>query len=292
MNIEWLQSFSEAARQKSLSKAAKVHNISQPALRKHIKNLEHYLDVVLFHRTPSGIELTEAGERFYAKIIPVLNEMTKICAEIRQYSQTSPIALGSLHSLATYYLPPKIRGIKILGRPITLMIQNTSKELLQSLHEDRLNAVIIDSIYTDESLWNCELFTEPYYAVFPLEHRFRSKKTVDLSELCNEPLIVHQSPCDTREHIIEQMALIGKKPNIVNEVAFGDFIFGVVTAGMGITIVPKLLAKHISHQQLFTLPITNFGRNRTISLATKNSKIGSQLFQLLSQFEIPSKKPT
>lgn len=282
MNIEWLQSFTEATKRKSLSQAAKALNLSQPALSKHIRNLEHELDVVLFHRTSSGIELTEAGERFHNRIVPVIAELITIRQELRQFRQTTPIAIGSLPSLATYYLPSRIQGLRLLDRPMTLMIQNTSGELVQSLQEGRLDAIFVDTLYIEKSLWNCELFTESYYAVFPLHHRFRSRKTVELSELYEEPLIVHQAPCDTRKHIIEQMELLGHKPNIINEVAFGDFILGAVTAGMGITIIPELMAKHIGHLQLFALPITNFGRSRSISLATQSANLGSQLYQFIS----------
>jgi LysR family transcriptional regulator, transcription activator of glutamate synthase operon len=291
MNIEWLQSFVEAAKQKSLSKAAKVHNLSQPALSKHIRNLEHDLDITLFYRTSTGIELTEAGERFYNRIVPVLAELTAIRQELRQFRRTTPIAIGSLPSLATYYLPPRIKGLRLLDRPMTLMIQNTSGELIQSLQEGRLDAVFVDTLYIGESLWSCELFTESYYAVFPLHHHFRSRKSVELAELCEEPLIVHQAPCDTRKHIIEQMESLGHKPNIISEVAFGDFILGAVAAGMGITIIPELMAKHIGHLQLFALPITNFGRNRSISIATRSRKLGSQLYEFIStSVESPSIK--
>ncbi|MCM3271774.1 LysR family transcriptional regulator [Paenibacillus elgii] len=65
MNTEWLHSFAEAAKLKSFSKASKELNLSQPALSKHIRNLEHDLDATLFYRTSGGIELTEAGERLY-----------------------------------------------------------------------------------------------------------------------------------------------------------------------------------------------------------------------------------
>ncbi|AUS08956.1 LysR family transcriptional regulator [Laceyella sacchari] len=282
MNIEWFQSFVEAAKQQSLSKAAKALNLSQPALSKHIRNLEHELDIVLFHRTSTGIELTEAGERFYNRIVPVLAELTAIRQELRQFRRTTPIAIGSLPSLATYYLPPRIKEPRLLDRPMTLMIQNTSWELIQSLQEGRLDAVFVDTSDVGDSLWSCELFTESYYVVFPLHHRFRSRKTVEFAELCDEPLIVHQAPCDTRKHIIEQMALLGHKPNIISEVAFGDFILGVVAAGMGITILPELMAKNIGHLQLFALPITNFGRKRSISIATRSRKLGLQLYKVIS----------
>ncbi len=281
MQIAWLQSFVEAAKKKSLTKAASTSNISQPALSKHINNLESYFNVKLFHRTTTGIELTEAGEHLYTRILPVIAEITAVRQELRQFHRTAPIVIGSLPSLATYYLPPRIKG-RLSDQSIKLMIQNTSEELVQSLQEGRLDAILVDTLSIKDSLCNYELFIEPYYAVFPLDHPFRSRNTVELSELCKEPLIVHQAPCDTRKHIIEQMELLGHKPNIVSEVAFGDFIFGAVSAGMGITITPKLMAKNIGHQQVFGLPITNFGKKRSISLATKNSKLGLKLQSMLS----------
>lgn len=282
MNTEWLHSFIAAANQKSFSKAAQITNLSQPALSKHIRNLENNLGIELFHRTSIGIELTEAGERFYTRITPVLAEISAIRKELQHFSQSNPIAIGALPSLATYYLPNKMQKLKLLDRPVTLMIQNTSNELLQSLEKGRLDAVFVDAKYIGESLWTWELFTEPYYAVFPVNHRFNSRTTVELAELCEEPLIVHQAPCDSRKDIVEQIQSLGYTPNIISEVNFGDFVFGAVTSGMGITIVPELMAKNISHLQLFALPIHNFGRSRTISLVTKNKELGSKYYQLIS----------
>ncbi|PUA38242.1 LysR family transcriptional regulator [Paenibacillus elgii] len=276
MNTEWLHSFAEAAKLKSFSKASKELNLSQPALSKHIRNLEHDLDVTLFYRTSGGIELTEAGERFYTRIVPVISDLASIRRELQQYRQTDHLALGSLPSLATYYLPSRIKALQCSH---TLMIQNTSGDLLQSLKEGRLDSVLVDSLYTDDSVWHCELFTECYYAVFSVDHRFRSKTTVTLSDLCGEPLIVHQAPCDTRSHIHGQMEALGHKPHIVNEVSFGDFIFGYVMAGMGFAIVPELVAKNIGHLNLFALPIADF--KRSISLAAKSGKLGTQLSSFL-----------
>lgn len=283
MNVEWLHSFIAAANQNSFSKAAQITNLSQPALSKHIRNLENNLGIELFHRTSIGIELTEAGERFYTRITPVLTELTAIREELQQFNQSNPIAIGGLPSLATYYLPSKMSELKLLDRPITLIIQNTSNELLQSLQKGRLDVVFMDAKYSGETLWSCELFTEPYYAVFPLNHRFNSRTVVELEEICEEPLIVHQAPCDSRKDIVEQIQSLGYTPNIITEVNFGDFIFGAVSTGMGITIVPELMAKNIGHLQLFALPINNFGRFRTIALVTRNKELGSKLYKLISQ---------
>lgn len=282
MNLDWLQSFTEAAKQKSFSKAAEMNHISQPALSKHIQHLESKLDVKLFHRTPKGITLTEAGEYLYNRIIPVMNELTDIHGDLQQFQRNTPISIGSLPSLATYYLPLKMKDFQFMDRSVSLMLQNTSEELLQSLHEGKLEAIFVEteSIKNDQ-MWSFELFTEPYYALFPAEHPFKSKGTVELREIHKEPFITHQAPCDTRNHIIKQMELAGYQPNIISEVTFGDFIYGAVAAGMGITIVPALLANNIRHLQLLALPISDFGRNRTISLVSKNKRLGSILYDYI-----------
>ncbi|MED0679226.1 LysR family transcriptional regulator substrate-binding protein [Aneurinibacillus thermoaerophilus] len=151
------------------------------------------------------------------------------------------------------------------------------------MQEDRMDAILVDTEYNGKYLQKFELFSESYYAVFPLNHRFNNQKTVRLEELCKEPLIIHQSPCDTRKHIIKQMDSLGQKPNILNELDFSDFILGSVSSGMGVTIVPELIANNIGHLNLSALPITNFGRNRTISLLSKNERLGLKLHQTLTK---------
>lgn len=283
MNLDWIQSFIAAAKQESFSKAAHENSISQPALSKHVRNLENHLNVRLFHRTPAGITLTEAGAHFYNRIRPIMSEITLINSELRGFNRNHPIAIGSLPSIATYYLPARIRGFEYAERSFSLMLQNTSDELLQSLREERLDAVFIETDYDHDSLWSRELFTEPYYALFSLDHKYKTKEAVELSELGEEQLITHQAPCDVRSHIIHQMGLKGIKPNIVSEVAFGEFIYGSVSVGEGIAIVPELLAKNIQHLNLFSLPIVDFGRKRTISLVSRNKKLGSLLFNYIKR---------
>lgn len=285
LNLDWLRSFTEAAKYKSFSKAANENNISQPALSKHIQNLENDLNVKLFHRTTTGIALTDAGQYFYNKITPIMTELTLIRTDLQDFCREKPIAIGSLPSIATYYLPLKIKEFKFLDRPVSLLLQNTSYELLQSLKEERLDAIFIETEYTDESLWSHELFTEPYYALFSLNHKYQSKNTIRLTDICEEPFITHQAPCDTRSHIMHQMELIGCQPNIVSEVAFGDFIYGSVAAGIGITIVPELLAKNTKHLNLFSLPIVDFGRKRTISLVSRDEKLGAKLYEYFNRME-------
>jgi LysR family transcriptional activator of glutamate synthase operon len=108
MNLEWFHGFLEASRLKSLSKASEKLNISQPALSKQIRNLEEILGVELFKRTAVGVELTEEGTLLHKRIQPILSEMESLRKDLLNLQKVSSVRLGTLPSLATYYLPQKV----------------------------------------------------------------------------------------------------------------------------------------------------------------------------------------
>ena len=64
MDIGALTSFLIIAREGHLTRAARARHLSQPAVSAQLARLEDELGTALFHRTPKGMELTEAGELF------------------------------------------------------------------------------------------------------------------------------------------------------------------------------------------------------------------------------------
>lgn len=50
-NLELYKIFTEVAKQKNITKASQILHISQPAVTRHIKNLENELNIILFNRT-------------------------------------------------------------------------------------------------------------------------------------------------------------------------------------------------------------------------------------------------
>ena len=68
INLELYRIFKIVADQENLSKASEILHISQPAVTKHIKNLENQLNVKLFTRSKYGMILNENGKRLYSQI--------------------------------------------------------------------------------------------------------------------------------------------------------------------------------------------------------------------------------
>ena len=67
INFELYRIFVIVAKEQNITSASKILNISQPAVTKHIQNLEELLNQKLFTRTNKGLMLTDFGETLYQK---------------------------------------------------------------------------------------------------------------------------------------------------------------------------------------------------------------------------------
>ena len=102
MEIRVLKYFLTVAQEQSFSKAAKVLNVSQPALSKQIKDLEEEYQITLFNRTTRSLSLTEEGRLFKEQakqIISLVNRTDSYLKNINNYI-SGDIYLGCSESEA------------------------------------------------------------------------------------------------------------------------------------------------------------------------------------------------
>ena len=77
INLELYRIFKIVADEENLTKASEILHISQPAVTKHIKNLENELKVELFKRSKYGMILNQNGKKLYSQIKDPINILSK-----------------------------------------------------------------------------------------------------------------------------------------------------------------------------------------------------------------------
>ena len=91
IDLELYRIFKIVADEENLTRASEVLSISQPAVTKHIHNLENQLNVKLFARARYGMTLTEDGKKIYSQIKDAINILINVEESLKQ---TTKLNLG------------------------------------------------------------------------------------------------------------------------------------------------------------------------------------------------------
>ena len=145
INLELYRIFVIVAEQGNLTKASDILHISQPAVTKHIKNLERELNTVLFIRSNQGMELSKEGNRLFIEI----KDAVKILEEAQnKYIGFRNINLG-VHatmlnkifskSIARYYQENETVKINIINKDIKEMIYDLENQELDIVLSKKIN---------------------------------------------------------------------------------------------------------------------------------------------------------
>ena len=81
--------------------------MSQPAISRHIANLEEQNGTKLFDRSRTGVRLTEAGRRFHTGVAPALGMINKAASEIATASAGERVVIACSDPASHYLLRPR-----------------------------------------------------------------------------------------------------------------------------------------------------------------------------------------
>lgn len=106
MDIKVLKYFVQVAKDQSYTRAAEHLFLSQPALSKLIKKLERELKVPLFRVQKNGVYLTDYGEQFYRRVVPIISAFDSLSAfvETMHSAPVGRLKLGVTPMIASLYV--------------------------------------------------------------------------------------------------------------------------------------------------------------------------------------------
>ncbi len=147
VDLELYRIFTIVANEKNITKASEKLNISQPAVTKHIKNLENALELRLFNRTNHGIELTSDGQKIYEEAKEAVETLNSIFVK---YGKKRNINLG-VH-VSMYKMFSKIlTKFSNINENITINISDTDlinmlapdlSDMIAKLENEKLDIII------------------------------------------------------------------------------------------------------------------------------------------------------
>ncbi|MDQ0227879.1 LysR family transcriptional regulator [Bacillus sp. 7586-K] len=287
MELLQLHYFLKVAKLEHMTKAAQELRIAQPALSKTIARLEEDLGVPLFERKGRNIRLSSFGKVYLKKV-----EMALMLLEEgrREVEDLAKIERGSVFlATTTHKCFSDVIGSFISSHPdVKLQItQASEREKVQQLRNGEIDFCITFPPIEQSGIEGLSFLTEEIFLAVPHTHRFANLRSIDLSELADDPFICIKKGNPFREMTDEFCQKAGFTPNIICEVDEHSAVGHFIRMEIGVAFIPGTLIEKIDNS-FHLLHINNPTCERTYQIAWREGKYMSEAERKFREFFIQS----
>jgi DNA-binding transcriptional LysR family regulator len=271
--VEWqqLEYFRVVAKTEHFRHAAEQLNISQPALSRSITKLEEELGILLFDRMGRTVKLNKFGRLFLKRVENGLNEIAVGVQEINQAKNpfTGTVSIGFLQILGITILPDIVSDFYKQYPKVTIQLfQNKILDSIQQLLKREVDLSLITPVQGNSLITWQPLIDEELFLYVPASHPLAERSSVDLCELANENFIAFKQELGMHDVINGFCEQVGFTPNIKFEGEDVPTLAGLVSAGLGVTIIPPFHG--IDSEKIKQISISKPYCHRKIGIAWLN----------------------
>ena len=261
MKISILKTFVTVVEEKSLSRAADILYLTQPAVSKHIKMLERFFNVSFFHRQGQKVSLTEEGEVFYNQAKEIIKKWDHALQAMGELSgKVGGVLKIGASTIPGEYILPYLLGSYKKEYPeveIKLEIGDTSKIVRMLLAED-IHIGVVGARVERKRLKAKKFMEDELVLIMPRDHPLAKKEKIYSSDLLQDNLIWREKGSGTRKVVEEKMVKEGMALDTLEpglELGSTQSIITAVEAGLGISLVSLWAVK--KEQALKKLVVKN-----------------------------------
>lgn len=269
MEIHQLRYFVAVAEEGGFSNAAEREHVSQPSLSQQIHKLEAELNQQLFDRLPRSVVLTEAGRyllHYARQILSSIADARQAIAEL-EHQVAGRLSVGAIPSIAVYVLPRLIRRFQQRYPKVTFeLFEDTTDKLAQRLEDGSLDVALATAGDQTPTLARYSLGREPLLMLLPEKHRLAGRKTIKWSELASEKFLLLHEVHSLSIQVRQLLATNNLQPELVLQGAQLVTIARMVAAGLGVTVVPKMMAETEFINGCVAVPFAKPAPTRELSL--------------------------
>lgn len=250
INLRLLRYFLAVADELHFGRAAQRLHIAQPPLSQQIRLLEQALGFPLFERTSRRVALTPAGETMVAVARQCFADLKQGVAAARLAARGERVLrIGYVTTAILTFLPATVRAFREQHPATHLQLREVPSSIqLQSLRAGNLDVAIVTDPVPDPLIRRHILLRDPLVLVLPSTHHSIRTRTggkeglgkKGLAALAAEPFLLFpraQTP-SLWDHIMKACSQNGFVPQVHQEAQSWHAVFGMIAAGMGISVAP------------------------------------------------------
>jgi DNA-binding transcriptional LysR family regulator len=269
MDVDQLRAFVAVARARRFTRAARTLGTTQPSLSRRVQQLERAVGAKLVVRTPAGVVLTSAGERFLGHAERALASVDAGRTAIEELTDEArgTVALGSQPTISAYVLPALLARFHARNPEVVLKLrEGLADQIEERLASGELDLALMNLPVRRLDLAAQKLWQEDYLLAVPVAHRLASlDRVITLAEVVNEPLVVVPGAHATQA-LIAACEENGARPHIVVDADNLEAVRRMVERGLGVALLPRTMAEATDVRRVRTLEIARGGPRRQVAL--------------------------
>jgi DNA-binding transcriptional LysR family regulator len=244
MELRHLRYFSAVATELHFGRAAAKLHIAQPPLSKQIQDLETELGFELFTRIKRSVALTPAGQAFLVEVTQIFQQLDRAIDIGRKTSrgELGQISIGFVGSATYNILPVMLQQFRDRYPHVQIELHElTTDRQLVWLREGRIDLGLIRPPIVDRDLSSQVIFHESLVVALPINHHLAVVDAIDIRLLATTPFIMFPRKLapGLYDPIIAICQAAGFSPHVVQECIQMQTIVSLVSANMGVSILPE-----------------------------------------------------
>ena len=285
-----LRAFVAVAELNSFRAAAESIHLSQPALSRRVEKLEAALGIRLFDRTTRSVSLTAVGRDFSKKARALLDDLEDSLLSMRGVasSQVGEVVIACIPSAVYYFLPQVLKEYHAQYPRIRVRIlDDGANAVLESVTRGEADFGISIIGTQEPEIEFQSILSESFVVACRSDHPLAVKRQVTWAELDQYDYMTVDKSSGNRLLLDNALATANARPSWRYEARHISTLVGMVEAGLGIAVVPRLSMPMGKHPTLVSIPLADPSVERTVGLIRRRgrelSPSARQLYQMIEQ---------
>lgn len=266
LSTDQVAAFVELARQGNLRRASEVLHLSEQGVRNRLIALESRLGVELYRKARGmrqSTPLTRQGRDFLPHAIGFLDRARELADVFEPSSRPRDVYVAASQYLMRYVLIDATRQFQRRFPHIRVRLSVHSEAEIENvlLRDPDVDLGVAAPYEPPAELHYDHLFSMNWSLILPRSHALNKRRTIRLSAIVDEPLIIFERGSTGRQHVLDAFHEQGLSPNVHMETTTTEIVVRMVEAGLGIALVPLLSSGAVTQGRKVTIrPIADLIR--------------------------------
>ncbi|HEX3801505.1 MAG TPA: LysR family transcriptional regulator [Solirubrobacteraceae bacterium] len=251
LNLVRLRVLAEVVQRGSFSAAADALDYTQSAVSQAVARLEAETGATLVVRDRRGVRATAAGATLLQHIDAIFSQIQTAEDDLAAVLgvRGGRLRIASFPSAGATLIPQAVAAFRHLHPDVELSLgEGEPDEIAPRLRSGEFDLALLFEFPGDEpqfsGLATTPLIHDPMWVALPVEHPLARKRGLKLLDLRNEDWVQTSAASPCARHVVRVCVEAGFEPRVSFETDDYGTIQGLVAAGVGVALIPRLALSH------------------------------------------------